>query len=389
MKISTIAKALVNDEFVFYYQPIVSLFSGKICGAESLIRWKQPDGTIIPPSEFIPLAEEKGFITEITHHMLPKVVLGLETLNQIDDSLFVSFNVSANDFSDKEFLDTLQNTVSGRLRKKENLFIEITETSFLPSDPHIQKNLHEIDEQGLSIVLNDFTSGYTTFSTLTQLPIKALKIAMEVTQRAPTSRMDFRLFRHLVSMANQLRLSIIAEGVENYETHSLMAAVGCTHTQGFYYARPMPLDNFIELLNKTPDWLEYPFGLEYLAQFDHIDFRRDVIRASLMIYRNQEKELRERALARLPELNHEKCRFGVWHKNIESLNKGNKSYLQLGIEHKEFHDIANLLLEKSLAHANWTEIEKIIVNFSNKSKIMMNLIQDLEIKKLKDYFAST
>lgn len=387
MKISKIAKALVNDEFVFYYQPIISLFSGKICGAESLIRWKQSDGTMIFPNQFIPIAEEKGFITEITHHMLPKVVKGLENLNQIDDSLFVSLNVSPQDFSDKEFLYTLQNTISGKLQKRENLFIEITETSFLPSDPHTQKVLHQITEQGLSVVLNDFTAGYTTFSTLTQLPLAAIKIAMEVTQRAPLSRMDFRLFRHLVSMANQLHLSIIAEGVENYETHSLIAGVGCSHAQGYYYARPMPLDNLIQLLNKSPDWLEYPFGLEYLAQFDHIDFRRDVIRASLMIYKHKEEELRERALARLPELHHEKCRFWVWYKNIEPLNKGNHAYQQLAIEHQEFHTIANLLLEKSLAHENWTVIERIIVEFSNKSKRMMSLIQDLEIEKLKNYFS--
>ncbi len=386
IKLSTIAKALVNDEFVFFYQPVVSLFTGQVCGAESLIRWKQPDGSMISPSVFIPLAEETGFITEITQEMLPKVVQDLETLNQIDDSLFISFNVSAKDFSDEDFLDTLHTTTSNKLSNLTNFHIEITESAFLPSDPHTQKVMHDIDAQGLSIILNDFSSGYTNFSTLTKLPLKAIKIDMNVTQRASKSRMDFRLFRHLVSMAHQLRLNIIAEGVENQETHSLMAAVGCTHAQGFFYARPMPLFKFIETLNNKSAWLEYPFGLEYLAQFDHIDFRRDVIRASLMIYTHQDEEIRERAINRLPESGFRKCLFGEWLEKIKYLNRENETYLQIDVVHKQFHDIANLLLDKALARENWDEISKIIVEFSNKSKQLLDLLQDLEIEKLKDYF---
>ena len=105
--LTSLAKALANNEFEYYYQPVISLFTGKICGLESLIRWPQADGSIVCPDQFIPLAEETGFITEITQLMLPKVVQGLEKLNIIDNSLFVSLNVSAKDFKDDEFLDAM------------------------------------------------------------------------------------------------------------------------------------------------------------------------------------------------------------------------------------------------------------------------------------------
>ena len=137
---------------------------------------------------------------------------------------------------------------------------------------------------GISIILDDFGEGFTTFSTLTHLPLKAIKIALSVTQRAPTSRNGFRLFRHLVSLAHQLGFEIIAEGVETEEMHSMITSTGCTHAQGYYYGRPMPLDNVIELLKENFVWSENPFGLEHLAQFDHIDFRRDIIRSTLMIF---------------------------------------------------------------------------------------------------------
>lgn len=384
--LTSIAKALANDEFIFYYQPIVSMLTGKICGAESLIRWRQPDGTIIPPDEFIPIAEETGFITEITRCNLPKVVKDINTLNQINDSIFVSFNVSAKDFADTDFLEALFQATTVKLENLANLCIEITETAFLPSDEHTQKVLHDIDAQGLSIILNDFSAGYTSFNTLTHLPLKAIKVAMDVTQRAAKSKNDFRLFRHLVSMAHQLQLNIIAEGVEDEETHILMAALGCTHVQGFYYDRPMPLADFIELLQKGPSWLEYPFGLEYLAQYDHIDFRRDVIRAALMISTHQDKDLRERSLMRLPELEPKKCLFGQWLENTRPLNLENKTYQLISDEHIEFHHLARTLLDMALEGENKDKITKAIVAFSDKSKQMMDLIQDLEIERLKESF---
>lgn len=383
---ASLEKALADNQLLFYYQPVVSLFTGKVCGAESLIRWKQPDGLLIPPDLFIPLAEKTGFITEITAAMLPKVVNDLAALNLVDDSLFVSFNVSPKDFNNENFLKNLSQSTSGILRKLENLYIEITESSFLVNDSDIQRILHDIDSQGISIVLNDFSAGYTTLSTLTQLPLKAIKLAMNIVQRAPTSRSDFRLFRHLVGMAHQLHLDVIAEGVENQEVHTLLLATGCTHGQGFFYGRSMPLSTFIELLGKLPRSLEYPFGLEYLAQMDLLDFRRDVIKSALMIYANQDKGIRERALARLPELESKKSLVGEWHKRIGNRNQGSELYRQLSTELKQYHELADTLLRKAISGENREQLQKAIDLFSQKSIIIMDLIHRFEIEGLKEYF---
>ena len=383
---ASLEKALADNQLLFFYQPVVSLFTGKICGAESLIRWKQPDGSIISPDLFIPLAEKTGFITEITEAMLPKVVNDLAALNLVDDSLFVSFNVSPKDFHNKNFLKNLSQSTSGKLRKLENLYIEITESSFLVNDSDIQRTLHDIDSQGVSILLNDFSAGYTTLSTLTQLPLKAIKLAMDIVQRAPTTRSDFRLFRHLVSMAHQLHLDVIAEGVENQETHTLILATGCTHSQGYFYGHPMPLADFVELLAKKPHRLEYPFGLEYLAQLDLVDFHRDILKSTMMIYTTQDKEIRERVLARLPEIEREKGLVGEWYASIEYRYKGKKSYKQLGVELKQYHDLAKSLLEDVLLGENWGQLSRTIALFSKKSIAIMDLIHSIEIKELKSHF---
>lgn len=387
IKLSSLARALANDEFVFHFQPVISLFTGKICGAESLIRWQQPDGSLIPPGDFIPLAEETGFITEITQEMLPKIVQALNTLNLLDDKLTISFNISAKDIEDEDFLDYIHACIDGKLDYPQNLCLEITETSFLNNNPHTYQVLEELDQYGITLVLDDFSAGYTSFSTLTSLPLKAIKIALEITQRAAHSRLDFRLLRHLISTAHQLRLDIVAEGVEDMETHSLILANGCTHAQGFYYSPGIPFNQLISLIKQGPVWSEYPFGLEYLALIDHIDFRRDIIRASLMIYNNRDQEIRERALARLPEVNEEKCLFGEWYKKVSPHYKNDPNFDKLGERHHKFHKIANKLLDKAHEDVEYKELDQLINDFSKQSKIALEILHDLENERLKDYFA--
>ena len=383
---ASLEKALADDRLIFFYQPVVSLSTGKICGAESLIRWKQPDASIISPDLFIPLAEKTGFITEITKVMLPKVVNDLAAINLVDDSLFVTFNVWPKDFDNGSFLKVLPQSTSGKLAKLENLYIEITESSFLINDEPTQRILRDINSQGVSILLDDFSAGYTTLSTLTQLPLKAIKLDMNIVQRAPLSRSDFRLFRHLVGMAHQLHLDIIAEGVENEETHTIILATGCTHGQGYFYGRPMPIADFVELLGKKLHRLEYPYGFEYLVQLDLIDFRRDVLKAAMMIYTNPDKEFRERVLARLPELGSEKSLVGEWYEKIEYRNKEKESYKRLGIELKQYHNLAENLLGKALSGEDRGKLFQIIALFSQKTITILDLIHNIELEELRTYF---
>ncbi len=340
-------------------------------------------GELVPPSRFIPLAEQTGFITEMTQYGIPRIISDINTLNTIDDSLFVTFNVSANDFSDDEFLGFLSNSISSNLKLLKNFCIEITETYFLPSDPRTKSILHAIDEMGLSIILNDFSAGYTSFSTLAELPVKAIKIAMEVTQKAPFSRKGFRLFRHLVSMAHQLQMEIIAEGVEDEETHMLINSVGCTHSQGYLYGRPMPLSDFISLQSKDINSSGYPFGLEYLAQIDLIDFRRDVIRASLLIGSQSDTDIRDRALKRLPELKHQDCLFGKWYEKMGYQKSDDQVFIRLGHEHQFFHDLANDLLFKAKSGKQAEEINQAIYVFAKQFEIVMDLLQKVELENMK------
>ena len=386
VNIVSMAKGLANNEFLFYFQPIISLATGKICGAESLLRWNRGGNKIISPGEFIPLAEKSGFITEITSAILPKLLIDINKINMIDPTIFISFNVSSKDFIKTDFLKTLASATTNNPIVKQNLFIEITETAFLPGSKKIFDTLDGIAEQGISIVLNDFSAGHATLSNLTNMPIKTLKLDMKLVQKMPKSRADFRLFRHLVSMAHQLGLDIVAEGIEDKEMHTMVLSSGCTHAQGYYYYHPLPLENFLQLIEKNASWVKYPFGLEYLAQFDLIDFRRDIIRAALTIFTSEDPGIQNRALNRLPALSVNDCLISRWIEIVQAQNDMNSAFHELLTAHNDFHRLADEIIRVAKNHSNRMKLEKLIIEFSEKSEIIINLVQKMEIERLKDYF---
>ncbi|MBI5935882.1 MAG: EAL domain-containing protein [Chloroflexi bacterium] len=385
ISILEIAKGLSNKEFIFYYQPIISLVTGQISGAEALIRWQKKDGRLIPPSSFIPLAEDTGFISEITQEILPMIFEDLLRINESNKSISVSFNTSAKDFTDTRVVDSISQQLSKCEIEPNRLHVEITETAFLPLDASTTQALFDIRDLGLKIVLNDFSAGHSTFSYLSQLPFSALKIAMPLVQRIGTSKLDFRLLRHLVSLGHQLEYDVIAEGVENAELHRLILSTGCASAQGYYYSHPLPLEDFTSLLNKQPSWVDFPFGLVYLAQFDIVDFSRDTIREALIIYSNQDEKTRQRAKARLPELKYSEIEFAKWYSEIKKYEFDLPENISaIGQEYNQFHKTSIELIQLAEQNISWDTLEQKIKKFNvhsaNLSKILVEIASRTLIK---------
>jgi len=385
ISILEIAKGLSNKEFIFYYQPIVSLVTGQISGAEALIRWQKKDGSLVPPSKFIPLAEDAGFISEIIQEMLPMVFEDLLRINENNKTVSVSFNTSAKDFADTRVVDSISQQLSKCKIEPSRLHVEITETAFLPLDPSTTRALFDIRDLGLEIVLNDFSAGHSTFSYLSQLPFSALKIAMPLVQRIGSSKLDFRLLRHLVSLGHQLEYDVIAEGVENTELHRLILSTGCSSAQGYYYSHPLPLDGFIALLEKQPSWVDFPFGLVYLAQFDIVDFSRDTIREALIIYSNQDEQIRQRAKARLPELKYSETELAKWYSEIEKYEFDlPENFSAIGLEYNQFHKTSFELIQLAEQNISWNTLEQKIKKLNghaaNLSRILVEIASHTLIK---------
>jgi EAL domain-containing protein (putative c-di-GMP-specific phosphodiesterase class I) len=384
--LTALCKALTNGEFFYFYQPIVSLESGIICGAEALIRWKRPDGSIVLPASFIPLAESTGFIAEMTLELLSRLLDDLRQMNKIRHSTFVHLNLSAADLKTSGLANTLSRQMAYKNVELGTFRVEIVEGVFMPPVPGVDKTIAELAAYDIPVILNDFSAGYTTLRVLSQLPLTAIKLALNIVQRAIISRKDFRILRHLVNMGHQLGLDIIAEGVETEEMYDLTLSTGSTHAQGYYFSFPLSLSDYLALLQQESHWSNYPFGIEYLTQIDLIDLRRDVIRAALTINKYKQEDVRQRALARLPELDYQKSDLGIWLTGVGREWAHKPAFEQLLDEHRLMHETAERLIQAALQNEPREKILQLIDLFSEQSGRIAQFLHEIERIGLRNHY---
>ena len=235
-------------------------------------------------------------------------------------------------------------------------------------------------------MLNDFSAGYTTLNVLSHLPLTAIKLALNIVQMATSSRKDFRILRHLVNMGHQLDLDIIAEGIETDEMYDLTLSTGSTHAQGYYFSHPLPLSDYIALLQKEPHWSNYPFGMEYLTQIDLIDFRRDVIRAALTIRKYEEDEARQHVLSRLPELDYQRSDLGIWFSSVGQEWTHKPDFEQLRDEHRKMHETAGCLIQAALQNEPEAIVLRFIEVLSEQSSRIAQFLHEIELDGLRNHY---
>lgn len=389
ISLGALAKALAYGDFVFFYQPIVSLVTGKVNGAEALIRWQRTDGSLVPASMFIPLAEETGFITEITQAMLPKLLADMKAIHQSDPALIVALNVSAKDLAASEFSENILRAIQEHQIDPQKFCVEITETQILIPNAEIQKAIIALDAAGVHIAIDNFGSGYSSIALIRDLPISILKIDQGFVSRIFESEKNAQIVRHTISLAHQLEISTTGEGVETQDVFDFLLCLGCDCAQGYYFSMPLSLPNFLEFLSQEHRWITPPIGFIHLAVQDHIDWRRDFLREILSLITVQDEKLKQKAYERIPNLDPQKCLLGKWYDSAGQEYRGKATFDQLGIEHEKFHQTANRLVESARAGASKEQqIVQLIWLLNKHSDKLQGLLQDfhtdiaLKYKKL-------
>lgn len=256
-----IRRAMEGGEFVMYYQPKVSLRDGSLAGFEALVRWQRGDGSLVPPGEFIPLCEETGLIIDLGETILRLVCHDLGIIRRnLPQALPVAFNVSALQFDQPRFVDTLQATAASFEIPFHLLEVEITETSIMRDFEHALARLTLLAELGFRLHMDDFGTGYASLGYLKQLPIHVLKIDQRFMRSIPGDAKDERLVRTIIDLAHNFGLIALAEGVETAEQVEFLLACRCDEAQGYYFARPMPLAKAIAFVQTCPTCRMSPKG---------------------------------------------------------------------------------------------------------------------------------
>jgi diguanylate cyclase (GGDEF)-like protein len=252
---NSMRKALEREEFFLVYQPQVDARSGLITGMEALLRWQHPDLGLLAPDKFISLAEETGFIIPIGEWVLQSACRQNKVWQQLGlPSVRVAVNLSAKQFGQYHLDEMISATLMETGLEPEWLELEITESAIMKNAEHTAIILRKLKEMGISLAIDDFGTGYSSLAYLKHFPISRLKIDRSFVQDITTNPDDAAIAEIIIAMAQTLKLSVIAEGVETRAQMELLSFNNCIEMQGYLFSRPVPAEQFALLLR---DGLKY------------------------------------------------------------------------------------------------------------------------------------
>ena len=269
--LSELEHALKNHEFCFFLQPKCNSMTRAIVGMEALVRWNHPTRGCVPPSEFMPLLESTGLVTQLDQYIWESVCKTLHKWQESGSNLVpVSVNVSVVDIVNLDVPQIFSNLVEKYQLEPKLLLAEITETMLAENASLVENTIQGLHRKGFSVMMDDFGSGYSSLNMLKDTNVDAIKLDMKLIDMNQQNRSKgVQIVESVVDMAHRLNLPIIAEGVETPEQVSMLQAADCLYTQGYYFYKPMPVEN-AEALLAQPN------------SEDYWDMRRDLMRRDLM-----------------------------------------------------------------------------------------------------------
>ena len=238
--------AIDSGQILPYYQPQQSTGSGDLAGVEALARWIRPDGSLVPPSDFVPLSEEMGISDVLFETIMNKVVGDVAVWRRQGDwNVPVSVNLSAHQLRNRDLVSLIQGILERAHVSRELINLELTETVLLEDLTIAQPVLNDLSAYGVGIHIDDFGTGYSSLSYLAQLPVQTLKIDQSFIAKLTDSDTTTRVVEAIIALGKAMGLEVVAEGVETDQQYAILRRLGCDIVQGYFIARPMPADQLM------------------------------------------------------------------------------------------------------------------------------------------------
>lgn len=242
-------QSLDRGELMVYYQPQLLVETGEVLCAEALVRWRHPGRGILEPKDFIPLAEETGFITAIDEWVLKTACRQFAEWQKSGfPGICVTVNISAKQFQQADLAEKISQILEDTGFDPQRLDLEITESTAMRNMEHTIPNMNRLAKMGIGIAIDDFGTGYSSLNYLKKLPIHKLKIDKSFVKDIATDPDDRIIISAVTAMAQNMKLRVIAEGVETKEQMEFLKSIGCREMQGFLFSKPLPSEEFRELI---------------------------------------------------------------------------------------------------------------------------------------------
>ncbi|WP_081475288.1 putative bifunctional diguanylate cyclase/phosphodiesterase [Marinobacterium stanieri] len=243
-------RALQKEEFELFYQPRIDLRQGEICGAEALIRWRHPEKGLQSPDTFIPQCEASGLIVPMGYWIIQEAGRALPAIQEAGMEGRIGINLSFRQFQDTYLASTIERLLDEHNMSSQAMEFELTETALCNDEEHVRNTIEQLSRRGVEFSLDDFGTGYSSFSLLQKLPITTLKIDKSFVDGIPGNPDDEEIVRAIINLAHNLNKQVIAEGVETRAQLEFLIRHDCDQVQGFFFSRPVPLDQFLTLVSR-------------------------------------------------------------------------------------------------------------------------------------------
>lgn len=249
MLANDLKNSIVKGHFSALYQPKINISSGKPCGCELLLRWDHPQLGVIFPDKFIPIAERENLIGELTGSIVRDNLNAFLELVEIYPDFHVSINVSPVDLLDNSLFNSITEALEQARFPRGNLYIEVTENAIMKNPLRSAEILDMFKQEGIRVSIDDFGTGYSSLSYLQKFPISELKIDKSFVRELSQWSVNYPIVSATITMAHDLGISVVAEGVEDEAVLQLLAAMGCDRVQGYHYTRPLEFEDLKQWLN--------------------------------------------------------------------------------------------------------------------------------------------
>jgi len=246
---SSLRAALQNEEFVVYYQTQVNGATNSVIGIEALVRWQHSTMGLVSPAKFIPLAESTGLIIELDRYVMKTAMTQVsQWYSKGLNPGILAMNLSVKQLQKKDFITVLEELIKETNCKAQWLELEVTESQIMTHPEEAISILEQISDLGIGLAIDDFGTGYSSLAYLKRLPIDKLKIDQDFIRDLPGDEEDEGITKAVIALAKSLNLKVIAEGIEAKEQKDFLVKSGCKNIQGYFYSKPVPFDEFENIL---------------------------------------------------------------------------------------------------------------------------------------------
>ncbi|MGQ7845531.1 EAL domain-containing protein [Granulosicoccus sp. 3-233] len=387
--LKALERAMHNDELVLFYQPKVCLLSGEVIGAEALVRWAHGDASVLSPDEFLPMVESNGLLHDLTLQLLDQLVGAIVELRDsapirrnaptglLPPELSLSINVAPNDLASRSISNHIASLLQAGTIKAAELQIEITESAVMSNVDLVYDDLVRIKDLGVKVLMDDFGTGYSSIDRLSQLPFDALKLDQGMVKRMGTSLQNLDVVRSAISMARELGMTSVAEGIESESVYNFLIAHGCEEGQGYFLGRPMSLADFRAFVTTEHDFEGSQIGRVHQACLNLLRFRKTLVDAAFCSRVGEGVALQSVADPGL-QSDVVSTRLGLWYFGIGQRLVSHPVFNEIEEPLRKVHGSGLKFLEELERHRSVAMLDQQLADIDQQVNRLISLLHSLE-----------